>query len=41
MVRAVTPYLDKEVIFGIRPEDMYDKLFVSEAPPGEYDQGDM
>jgi multiple sugar transport system ATP-binding protein len=33
MVRAVTPYLDKEVIFGIRPEDMYDKLFVSEAPP--------
>jgi multiple sugar transport system ATP-binding protein len=33
MIKAVAPYLDKEVIFGIRPEDMYDKLFVSEAPP--------
>jgi len=27
------PYVGKEVIFGIRPEDIYDKLFVSEAPP--------
>jgi multiple sugar transport system ATP-binding protein len=26
-------YVDKEVIFGIRSEDIYDKLFVSEAPP--------
>jgi multiple sugar transport system ATP-binding protein len=33
MVRAIAPYLDREVVFGIRPEDMYDKLFVSEAPP--------
>ncbi len=27
------PYADKEVIFGIRPEDIYEKLFVSVAPP--------
>lgn len=33
MMKAVEPYMDKEVIFGIRPEDIYDKLFVSEAPP--------
>ena len=33
MSEAVRPYADKEVIFGIRPEDIYDKLFVSEAPP--------
>jgi multiple sugar transport system ATP-binding protein len=33
MVKAIEPYADKEVIFGIRPEDIYDKLFVSEAPP--------
>lgn len=26
-------YIDKEVILGIRSEDIYDKLFVSEAPP--------
>ncbi len=26
------PYVDKEVIFGIRPEDIYDRLFVQEAP---------
>ena len=33
MSGKISPYLDKEVIFGIRPEDIYDKLFVSEAPP--------
>ena len=33
MVKSVEPYTDKEVLFGIRPEDIYDKLFVSEAPP--------
>jgi len=33
MIKPMTPYIDKEVIFGIRPEDMYDKLFVSEASP--------
>ncbi|MBI5144115.1 MAG: sn-glycerol-3-phosphate ABC transporter ATP-binding protein UgpC, partial [Candidatus Omnitrophica bacterium] len=33
MSGKIIPYLDKEVIFGIRPEDIYDKLFVSEAPP--------
>ena len=26
-------YIGKEIILGIRPEDVYDKLFVSEAPP--------
>ena len=25
--------LDKEIVMGIRPEDIYDKLFVSDAPP--------
>ena len=29
----VAPYADKEVVFGIRSEDIYDKLFVSQAPP--------
>ena len=29
----ISPYIGKEVIFGIRSEDIYDKLFVSEAPP--------
>jgi len=33
MVPKVSVYADKEVIFGIRGEDVYDKLFVSEAPP--------
>ena len=29
----LTPYIGKEVILGIRSEDIYDKLFVSQAPP--------
>jgi multiple sugar transport system ATP-binding protein len=33
MYGKMTHYLDKEVIFGVRPEDIYDKLFVSDAPP--------
>jgi multiple sugar transport system ATP-binding protein len=33
MYKNLNDYIDKEVIFGIRPEDIYDKLFVSEAPP--------
>jgi len=33
MVPKISPYLGKEVTFGIRSEDIYDKLFVSEAPP--------
>ncbi len=33
MMKAVEGYLGREVTFGIRPEDIYDKLFVSEAPP--------
>ena len=32
MAKHIAPYIDKEVIFGIRPEDIYDKLFVSDAP---------
>lgn len=33
MHKKLLPYLDKELIFGIRSEDIYDKLFISEAPP--------
>lgn len=33
MYQKVTPLIGKEVTFGIRSEDIYDKLFVSEAPP--------
>ncbi len=33
MYEKMSSYLDKEVIFGIRSEDIYDKLFISEAPP--------
>jgi multiple sugar transport system ATP-binding protein len=33
MNESIAGYIDKEVIFGIRSEDIYDKLFVSEAPP--------
>lgn len=32
MTKALTPYVYKEVTFGIRPEDIYDKLFLPEAP---------
>lgn len=33
MVAKILPYLDRDVTFGLRPEDIYDKLFVSDAPP--------
>ncbi len=33
MRQKMNSYVDKEVFFGIRSEDIYDKLFVSEAPP--------
>ena len=33
MYSAIAPYEGKEVIFGIRSEDVYDKLFASEASP--------
>jgi multiple sugar transport system ATP-binding protein len=33
MNEKITPYINKDIIFGIRSEDIYDKLFVSEAPP--------
>jgi multiple sugar transport system ATP-binding protein len=33
MYKAIAPYEGRQVIFGIRAEDIYDKLFVSEASP--------
>ena len=33
MYEEMMPRVGREVIFGIRSEDIYDKLFVSEAPP--------
>ena len=33
MHEKASSYIGKEIIFGIRSEDIYDKLFVSEAPP--------
>jgi multiple sugar transport system ATP-binding protein len=33
MFSKLMPYVGKELIFGIRCEDIYDKLFVSEVPP--------
>ncbi len=33
MVPEIAAYKDRPVTFGIRPEDIYDKLFVPDAPP--------
>ena len=33
MYSKIAPYIGRELIMGIRSEDIYDKLFVSEAPP--------
>jgi multiple sugar transport system ATP-binding protein len=33
MYPKLASYVDKEIIFGIRSEDIYDKLFISDAPP--------
>ncbi|MDD5120393.1 MAG: sn-glycerol-3-phosphate ABC transporter ATP-binding protein UgpC [Candidatus Omnitrophica bacterium] len=33
MYKKMASYVGSDVIFGIRSEDIYDKLFVSEAPP--------
>ena len=33
MYEKISPYIGQNIIFGIRSEDIYDKLFVSEAPP--------
>lgn len=33
MYEALSNYEGKDIIFGIRPEDIYDKLFVQEASP--------
>jgi len=35
MYKAIEPYEGKEVTFGIRAEDIYDKLFVSTSSPEE------
>jgi multiple sugar transport system ATP-binding protein len=29
----IAPYRDKDVVFGIRPEDIYDKIFAQDARP--------
>jgi len=33
MYKVIAPYEGQEITFGVRAEDIYDKLFVSEAPP--------
>jgi multiple sugar transport system ATP-binding protein len=33
MYSKIAPYIGKGLVLGIRSEDIYDKLFVSEAPP--------
>lgn len=33
MGSRIAPYAGKEIVFGIRSEDVYDKLFVSESAP--------
>lgn len=33
MYDRLNAYIDKEIIFGVRPEDIYDKLFASNATP--------
>lgn len=33
MYERISPYEGKKVVFGIRPEDIYDKLFVGDASP--------
>ncbi|MBI4343659.1 MAG: TOBE domain-containing protein, partial [Candidatus Omnitrophica bacterium] len=32
MWQTLVPYIGKPVVFGIRPEDLYDKLFLTDAP---------
>ncbi len=32
MVSGLSSYENKPIIFGIRPEDLYDKLFITDAP---------
>jgi multiple sugar transport system ATP-binding protein len=32
MAARLSAYEDREVIYGIRPEDLYDKLFITDAP---------
>ena len=35
MYKNISSYLGKDITFGIRPEDIYDKLFVSYSSPGD------
>ncbi|MBI2175078.1 MAG: TOBE domain-containing protein, partial [Candidatus Omnitrophica bacterium] len=32
MVARLSAYENKPIIFGVRPEDLYDKLFITDAP---------
>jgi multiple sugar transport system ATP-binding protein len=32
MLPRLAPYVGRPVVFGIRPEDLYDKLFIADAP---------
>ena len=34
MFGKLPPYINKKVVLGVRPEDVYDKLFASLATPG-------
>jgi multiple sugar transport system ATP-binding protein len=34
MIARLESYINKDILFGIRPEDIYDKLFTSSATPG-------
>ena len=33
MYKTLTPYIDRDICFGIRSENIYDKLFVTQAIP--------
>lgn len=33
MIPKLSPYVNKKVFFGIRPENIYDKLFIGDAAP--------
>ncbi|MCM8813653.1 MAG: TOBE domain-containing protein [Candidatus Omnitrophica bacterium] len=33
MADKIAPYAGEDVLFGVRPEDIYDKLFATIAPP--------
>ncbi len=41
MYKRIAPYESREITFGIRPEDIYDKLFVTEASPDNIVKGSV